>query len=52
MAVRLKLKIIAGCRSIEAVPLLNSGYEAPTPQLLIPIDLPIKSDLLASPSCI
>ncbi|MEM2740179.1 MAG: hypothetical protein QXQ29_05205 [Candidatus Bathyarchaeia archaeon] len=45
MAVRLKLKISVASRSIEAISLLNSGYEAPTPQLLIPIDLAIKLDL-------
>ena len=39
MAVRLKLKISAGDKSVEAVALLNSGYEAPTPHLLIPVDL-------------
>ncbi|MEM3381322.1 MAG: hypothetical protein QXI59_01635 [Candidatus Bathyarchaeia archaeon] len=42
MAVRLRLKINAGENSVEAVALLNSGYEAPTPQLLIPIDLAVK----------
>ncbi|MEM1570270.1 MAG: hypothetical protein QXL27_06270 [Candidatus Bathyarchaeia archaeon] len=45
MAVRLKLKITIDCRSVEAVSLLNSGYEAPTPQLLIPIDLAVKLGL-------
>lgn len=39
MAVRLKLKISVAENTVEAVALLNSGYEAPTPQLLIPIDL-------------
>ncbi|MEM4727697.1 MAG: hypothetical protein QXD04_05540 [Candidatus Bathyarchaeia archaeon] len=39
MAVRLKLKIRVGGVSTEAVALLNSGYEAPTPQLLIPVNL-------------
>lgn len=42
MAVRLKLRITAGERVAEAVALLNSGYEAPTPQLLIPISLATK----------
>ena len=31
MAVRLRLKISVGDRSVEAVALLNSGYEASTP---------------------
>ena len=39
MAVRLRLRIRRGDRVVEAVALLNSGYEAPTPQLLVPIDL-------------
>lgn len=42
MAVRLRLKVSAGERSVETVALLNSGYEAPTPQLLVPIDLAVK----------
>jgi hypothetical protein len=45
MAVRLKLKISVNQRSAEAVALLNSGYEAPTPQLLISIDLAVKLGL-------
>ena len=36
---RLRLRIIREGRSIEVVALLNSGYEAPTPQLLIPVDI-------------
>lgn len=39
MAVRLRLRITAGSKTIECVALLNSGYEAPSPQLLIPADL-------------
>lgn len=39
MAVRLKLRISVKGRSIVAIALLNSGYEAPTPQLLVPIQL-------------
>jgi hypothetical protein len=45
MAVRLKLRINVNQRSAEAVALLNSGYEAPTPQLLISIDLAVKLGL-------
>jgi len=33
--VRLKLRVRVGNRAVEAVALLNSGYEASTPQLLI-----------------
>ncbi len=39
MAVRLKIMLKRGDNVVEAIALLNSGYEAPTPQLLIPIDL-------------
>jgi len=45
MAVRLKLRINVNQRSAEAVALLNSGYEAPTPQLLISIELAVKLGL-------
>ena len=45
MAVRLKLRINVGQRTAEAVALLNSGYEAPTPQLLISIDLAVELGL-------
>ncbi|MGC8570331.1 MAG: hypothetical protein ACP5L1_03275 [Caldivirga sp.] len=37
MAVRLRLRIRVRDRIIEDIALLNSGFEAPTPQLLIPI---------------
>jgi len=39
LAVRLKLRVKIGGREVEVVALLNSGYEAPTPQLLIPMNL-------------
>ncbi|MEM3506052.1 MAG: hypothetical protein QW589_05065 [Candidatus Bathyarchaeia archaeon] len=40
MAVRLKLRIrIVDNKFIDTVALLNSGYEAPTPQLLVPINI-------------
>lgn len=45
MAVRLKLKVSAGGKSAEAVALLKSGYEAPTPQLLVSIDFAAKLGL-------
>ncbi|MEM2998749.1 MAG: hypothetical protein QW542_07365, partial [Thermoproteota archaeon] len=38
MVVRVRLKVNVGSKSVEKVALLNSGYEAPSPQLLIPID--------------
>ena len=45
MAVRLKLRIKVDGRSAVDTSLLNSGYEAPTPQLLIPVDLVRRLDL-------
>jgi hypothetical protein len=38
-AVRLKLRIRVNEKSVEVIALLNSGYEAPTPQLLVPVDV-------------
>jgi hypothetical protein len=38
VAVRLKLRIKVSGKVIDAIALLNSGFEAPTPQLLLPID--------------
>jgi hypothetical protein len=37
LAVRLRLEIVVGEKKVEEVALLNSGYEAPSAQLLIPI---------------
>lgn len=34
---RLRLRIEVGEKAVEEVALLNSGYEAPTPHLLIPV---------------
>ena len=44
-AVRLRLRIRVNERSLEVIALLNSGYEVPTPQLLIPIDVARALDL-------
>jgi hypothetical protein len=38
MAVRLRLRIKVDEKNIDVIALLNSGFEAPTPQLLISID--------------
>ena len=37
MAVRLRLRISADSRFAEEVALLNSSYETPSPQLIIPV---------------
>lgn len=39
MAVRLKIRVKVGSEATDVIALLNSGFEAPTPQLLIPIDV-------------
>ena len=39
MAVRLRVRVRVDGREEETVALLNSGFEAPTPQLLIPVQL-------------
>jgi len=39
MAVRLRLRIQRGDRVVEAIALVNSGYEADSPQLMIPIPI-------------
>lgn len=33
----MRIRIRVGSKAVEEVALLNSGFEAPTPQLLIPI---------------
>ncbi|MGB9730182.1 MAG: hypothetical protein ACPL1B_10010 [Thermoprotei archaeon] len=38
MAIRLKIRVRSS-KIVDMIALLNSGYEAPTPQLLIPIDI-------------
>ncbi len=39
MAVRVRLRIMREDRRLDVVALLNSGYEADSPQLMIPVDL-------------
>jgi len=39
MAVRVRLKIWREDKVLETVALVNSGYEADSPQLMIPISL-------------
>jgi hypothetical protein len=39
MAVRVKLRIMRGDSVIETIALINSGYEADSPQLMIPLTL-------------
>jgi len=39
MAVRVKLRVERGERVREVVALVNSGYEADTPQLMVPVGL-------------
>jgi hypothetical protein len=37
MAVRVRVRISLGDRSLETIALVNTGYEAETPQILVPI---------------
>jgi len=39
MAVRVRLRLERRARSLEVVALVNSGYEAGTPQLMVPISI-------------
>lgn len=39
MAVRIKVKISINEKNLETIALLNSGYEAETPQILVPIQV-------------
>lgn len=39
MAVRLRLRIEKGNKTLDVVALVNSGYEADTPQLMVPITI-------------
>lgn len=45
MAVRIRLRVRVGGRVVEEVSLLNSGYEAPSPQLMIPVEVAKKLGL-------
>jgi len=36
MGVRVKIKVVVGNRTIEAIALVNSGFETDRPQLLVP----------------
>ena len=50
MAVRIKLRVSRGLRSLDLVALVNSGYEADSPQLLIPISVARELGLWPPPS--
>ncbi len=39
MAVRVRLRIMREGKYLDVIALLNSGYEADSPQLMIPVDL-------------
>jgi len=49
MAVRVKLRIKSSSREVASSALVNSGFEAETPQLLIPRSLAIKLGLWPPP---
>ena len=39
MAVRVRLRVSRGGSGVEVVALVNSGYEADSPQLMVPVAL-------------
>ena len=45
MAVRIRLRLRKGDKALETVALVNSGYEADSPQLLLPLNLARKLGL-------
>ncbi|MEM1606107.1 MAG: hypothetical protein QXW41_07695 [Fervidicoccaceae archaeon] len=45
MVVRVRIRISRGDRVIETSALANSGYEAETPQILVPVELARELDL-------
>ena len=49
MAVRVKLKLTRNNRAVEVAALINSGYEADSPQLIVPIQLARQLDLWPPP---
>lgn len=48
MAIRLKLKLKRGDRSLEVIALVNSGYETLEPEILVPSSIAEELDLLPS----
>jgi hypothetical protein len=45
MGVRAKIKIVIGRKILEAVTLVNSGFETDRPQLLVPHNFLLKNDI-------
>jgi len=39
MAVRVRLRVKRGGRAVEVIALVNSGYEADSPQLMVPVEV-------------
>lgn len=52
LVVRVRLRIKRDSRVLELVALVNSGYEADTPQLMIPISIAEKLGLWPPPSSV
>lgn len=50
VAVRVKLSVSRSSRTLELVALINSGYEADTPQLLVPVSVARELGLWPPPS--
>jgi len=49
MAVRVKKRIRSGAAEVQTSALLNTSFEAETPQLLVPMPLAAKLDLWLKP---
>ena len=49
MAVRVKLRLTRNGKAVEAIALIKSGYEADSPQLIVPIQLARQLDLWPPP---
>ena len=48
MAVRVRIRISRQDKSVDVVALVNSGYEADSPQLMVPISIAKELGLWAS----
>jgi len=50
VTVRVRLRLERGSKSLEVIALVNSGYEADTPQLMIPVSIARELGLWPPPS--
>ena len=50
MGVRVRVKIMHGDKVLETAALVNTGFETPNPQILLPVKAAEKLSLWARPS--